>query len=96
LRSLVRLVRANLPYAVVMLVMVLGFLRIVENHWRQGSTLVGGSLLLAALLRALLPENQTGLIVVRRSRVVDVLTYAALGACMVFVSLTIQGGPFDR
>jgi hypothetical protein len=93
LRNLIKLLRANLPYALVLLVVVVGFLRITQSHWRQGSSLLGGALLLAALLRALLPEDQTGLIVVRRSRVVDVLTYAALGACMVFVSLTIQGGP---
>jgi hypothetical protein len=94
---LVALLRANLPYALVLLVVVVGFLRITESHWRQGATMLGGALLLAALLRALLPEDQTGLIVVRRSRLVDVLTYAALGACMVFVSLTITpGGPFDH
>jgi hypothetical protein len=96
LRNLVRLLRANLPFALVLLVVVAAFVRIVQNHWRQGSTLLGGALLLAALLRALLPEDQTGLIVVRRSRLVDVLSYAALGACMVFISLTIQGGPFDH
>jgi len=96
-RRLVQLLRANLPYALVLLVVVAGFLRITESHWREGATLLGGALLLAALLRALLPEDQTGLIVVRRSRVIDVLTYAALGACMVFVALTITpGGPFDR
>lgn len=96
-RRLVQLLRANLPYALVLLVVIAGFLRITESHWRQGSTLLGSALLLAALLRALLPEDQTGLIVVRRSRAVDVLTYAALGACMVFVSLTITpGGPFDH
>ncbi|HEX3788133.1 MAG TPA: DUF3017 domain-containing protein [Pseudonocardiaceae bacterium] len=97
LRGLVRLFRANLPFALVLLVAAAAFLRIVQNHWRQGSTLLGGALLLAALLRALLPDDQTGLIVVRRSRLADVLTYAVLGVAMVFVALTLQpGGPFDR
>lgn len=92
-RRLVRLARANVPFLLVLLVAAAGLALILSYHWRRGSTVLGCALLLAALLRALLPDTQTGLIVVRRSRVMDVLTYAGLGALMVYVSLSITGGP---
>jgi hypothetical protein len=31
-----------------------------------------------------------------RGRGVDVLTYAGFGACMIFVAMTIQGGPLGN
>jgi hypothetical protein len=86
-------VRTHLAFAVVLLVAVIGVVRIVEYHWRQGAALIGGTLVLAALFRALLPPRRAGLLAVR-GRPVDVLSYAGLGALMLFVALTIQGGPF--
>lgn len=85
--------RTHLAFAVVLLVAAAGIVRILEYHWRQGSALIGGTLVLAALFRALLPPRRAGLLAVR-GRPVDVLSYAGLGALVLFVALTIQGGPF--
>ena len=83
----------SLPFALVLTVAAAGLLRIVLYHWREGATLIGVSLLLAAALRAVLATNQAGLIAIR-GRGVDVLLYASFGAAIMLVSLTITGGPF--
>ena len=86
---------AHLPFGMVMAVVAFGLLRIVLYHWRQGTVLIGVALFLAAALRALLRDDQAGLIMIR-SRGVDVLTYAGFGACMIFVAMTIEGGPLGN
>jgi hypothetical protein len=79
----------------VLLVVAIGLLRIVLYHWRQGTVLIGIALFLAAALRALLTNEQAGLIMIR-GRGIDVLTYSGFGACMIFVSMTIEGGPLSN
>jgi hypothetical protein len=85
-------VLAHAPFALVLGVVALGLVRIVLYHWRQGTVLIGAALILAAGLRALLTDEQAGLIMIR-GRGVDVLTYTAFGVCMIAVALTIEGGP---
>lgn len=79
-------------FALVMLVLLLGMVRIVEYHWREGTAIIGGALLLAAGLRVVVPAERAGLLAVR-GRGVDMLTYGAFGLLMLAVALTITGGP---
>ena len=88
-------VLAHLPFAMVMAVVALGLLRILVYHWRQGTVLIGAALIMAAALRALLRDDQAGLIAIR-GRGVDVLTYAGLGVCVLAVALTIGGFSLER
>jgi hypothetical protein len=53
-----------------------------------GTGLLGGSLLLAALARLALPERYAGLLASRR-KASDVLAFAAFGAAVVAVALTL-------
>lgn len=85
--------RDNLAFALVLVVCAVGIALILLYHWRRGAVLIGAALLLAALFRVLLPERRAGLLAVR-GRPVDVLSYLALGACVVSVAVTITGGPF--
>lgn len=87
-------VSRHLAFALVLALVVAGLVRLVLYHWREGSALIAGALLLAALFRALLPDGAAGLLVVR-GRPVDVLSYTALGGLMMFVALTLTGGPFS-
>ncbi|MCT2586092.1 DUF3017 domain-containing protein [Actinophytocola gossypii] len=82
-------VLAHLPFGLVMGVVALGLVRIIMYHWREGTVLMGGALILAAGLRVLLSDEQAGLIAIR-SRAVDVLTYTGFGVCMMAVALTIE------
>jgi DUF3017 family protein len=91
-RALGRRVRAQAALSAVLLVVAIAFVRIGLQHWREGTTELGLALLLAAALRAALPDRTAGLLTVRPRRV-DVATYAVFGLVVILVSLTITGGP---
>jgi hypothetical protein len=82
------------PLVLVLGVVAVGLLRIVMYHWRQGTVLLGGALVLAAALRALLSNERASLIAIR-GRSVDVLSYGGLGLMVMAVALTIDGGPLE-
>ncbi|SDY67892.1 Protein of unknown function [Amycolatopsis xylanica] len=84
----------QLPFAVVMLIVAVAALRIGQYHWRQGAALIGAALLVGAVLRAVLSDEQAGLLAIR-GKAVDFLTYAGLATLMLFVTFTITGGPLD-
>ncbi len=65
-----------------------GVVRVLMEHWREGGVLLGGALLLAAVLRVVLTPEQAGLLTVR-SRFVDVACYVGLGSAMVLLAATI-------
>jgi multisubunit Na+/H+ antiporter MnhB subunit len=81
-----------LPFVVVLALVGFGLLRIAMYHWREGAVLIGGALLVAAVLRAALAHRNLALLAIR-TRTVDVLSYAGLGLLILFVALTITGGP---
>ena len=83
------------PFVLVLAIAAAGIGLIFAYHWRIGSGLIGGSLLVAAGLRLLLPEKQLGLIALRR-RFTEVLLYGGFGILIVLVAATIIGGPFDH
>ena len=56
-----------------------------------GSVLLGGALLVAATLRAVLPPDRAGLVAIR-SRIVDILAYSGLGLAVVLLAFTITRG----
>lgn len=76
------------PAAAVLLIAAAGIVRVLTQHWREGGVLLGGALLVAAILRVLLTPEQAGLLVVR-SRFLDAVCYTGLGAAMVFLAATI-------
>jgi hypothetical protein len=84
--------RPQLTFGLILAVVAVGMVRIAQYHWREGTVIIGGALLLAAGLRAILPPERTGLLGIRR-RTLDVLTYAGFGLLMLAVALTITGGP---
>ena len=80
------------PLLIVWVVLVLAFVRIAAQHWREGTTELGLALLLCAVFRARCSDDRVGLLNVR-SRRVDIVTYVVFGLVMILVSLTITGGP---
>lgn len=76
------------PTALVLLIAAAGIGRVLMEHWRQGGVLLGGALIVAAVLRVALRPEEAGLLVVR-SKVLDVLGYAGLGVGMVLLAITI-------
>ncbi|MBB4962997.1 DUF3017 domain-containing protein [Saccharothrix violaceirubra] len=85
----------HLPFGLVLAVVVLGLVRIGQYYWREGVVLIGLALLIAAVLRLLVSDEQAGLIAVR-GRGIDALLYSGLGIAVIVVAMTIIGGPFNR
>jgi hypothetical protein len=83
----------HLPFGLVLAVVAIGMVLVALQHWRRGTSVIGGALLLAAALRVVVPQAHAGLIALR-SRSVDVLCYSGLGLAIVVVAVTITGGPF--
>ncbi|WIX87606.1 DUF3017 domain-containing protein [Amycolatopsis sp. DG1A-15b] len=83
---------SQLPFAVVLLVVAVAALRIFQYHWREGTALIGAALLLAAVLRVALPTARAGLLAIR-GKLVDVVTFTCLAVAVLYVALTIIGGP---
>jgi len=76
------------PALVVFAVAAAGMLRVLTHHWREGAALLAGSLLLAAVLRAALPDDDAGLLAVR-SKVVDVVLYVGFGLVTLALAVTV-------
>lgn len=86
--------RTHIPLLLVLAIVAVGLARIGQYHWREGTVLLGGALLFAGLMRAVLPTDSIGLVAIR-GRGVDVLLYGGLGLMVLAVALTITGGPFN-
>ena len=82
---------AETPAAVVLAIAAIGLLRVATANWREGAVLLGGSLLVGAVLRGVLPPDRAGLLAIR-SRMIDVLSYTGLGLAVVLLALTITRG----
>ena len=82
---------AETPAVVVLAIAAIGLLRVATANWREGAVLLGGSLLVGAVLRAVLPLERAGMLAIR-SRAIDVLSYTGLGLAVVLLALTITRG----
>jgi hypothetical protein len=79
---------AYAPMTFVLLIAGVGMLRVLTQHWREGAVLLGGALVVAAVLRLLLPTDRVGLLAIR-SRPIDVLCYGGLGTVIAVLAMTI-------
>jgi hypothetical protein len=78
----------ELALGLVLLGVVIGLALVAEDHWKQGLSLIGVTLLAAALARLMLPARRLGLLVVR-SRPFDVAALALLGAAILGVTFQV-------
>jgi hypothetical protein len=81
------------PLLVVVVGVLLGLLTSLlgEDTWRAGCLLVGASLLVGAVERAVLPARGAGLLEVR-SRPFDVTVLALAGVAVVVLALVVPPG----
>lgn len=77
------------PILLVGLIFATAFVLVGANFWRRGSLLIGIGVGVAAVLRFALPEERAGLLVVR-SKGIDFMTTATVGAAMVYIASTID------
>ena len=81
--------KAQWPILLVVLIFVAAFVLVGANFWRRGSLLIGIGVGVAAALRLLLSEDRAGLLAVR-SKGIDFMTTATVGAAMVYIAWTID------
>lgn len=83
------IIRAQWPILLVGLIFAAAFGLAAANFWRRGSLLIGIGVGVAAVLRLTLSDDRAGLLVVR-SKAMDFLTTAAVGAAMCYIAATID------
>ena len=81
--------KAQWPILSVVLIFAAAFVLVGANFWRRGSLLIGSGVGVAAVLRLLLSEDRAGLLAVR-SKGIDFMTTATVGAAMVYIAWTID------
>ena len=91
LRRGLQWLRAEAPFVVVVaLVLAAGaYLHHAPGHWRRVSGIIAAALLLAGVLRLVLPAAQVGLLNVR-GRVRDALTYLFIGGLILGVAIHLH------
>jgi hypothetical protein len=78
----------QLPLLAVLLTVGAGLLVVTFGYWRRGLVVIGLALVVAALLRLLLPLRRVGFLAVR-SRPVDVVLLGGAGLTLTVVAVTI-------
>jgi hypothetical protein len=78
----------ELPLLAVLLAVAGGLVLGLMSRWRVGAVVLGGAVLLAALLRLVLPARRAGLLVVR-SRRLDVAVLLVLGVGLVALATSV-------
>jgi hypothetical protein len=81
--------KAQWPALLVALIFATSFILVGADFWRRGSLLIGIGVGVAAVLRLLLPDERAGVLAVR-SKGIDFMTTAAVGAAMVYIAWTID------
>jgi Protein of unknown function (DUF3017) len=80
--------RRQWPLGLVLMLVVGGISLMLDQHVKRGTALLGGALLVAALLRSVLPTRDIGLLAVR-TRVFDVLTTGLMGTAIVILTVVV-------
>jgi hypothetical protein len=86
-----RRARAQAPLLAV-LAIVLGvvvYLTVSPGHWRRGAGMIAVAMLLAGLLRLVLPRQYAGLLAAR-GRWMDSFCYLALGAAILIIDIRLR------
>lgn len=74
----------------VMVLFMVGIVLLLTLHWRRGSVMIGGSLVLAGFLRWFLPSRFVGLLRVRGA-VFDIALMLILGVAIMALGMLVPG-----
>lgn len=80
------------PWALLLVLVffAIGVALVATRHWRRGSVMIGGSMVLAGILRWILPERLAGLLVVRQ-RWFDVSLCLGAGSAVMVLGMVVPG-----
>ena len=83
--------RRQWPWVLVVALIVAGLVLVALDHWRRGAGMIGGAMVVAAFLRAILPAP--GILAVRDRAWIDVAVYGFLGVAIIVFGLIVPS-PF--
>jgi Protein of unknown function (DUF3017) len=88
--GVVRLLRTEAPFLSVLAIVAFAviYLAVGPTHWLRGSGIVATGLLVAGVLRAVLPQRRAGMLAVR-GRWWDVCCYLALAVAIISTGLVL-------
>ena len=84
-----RYVVCNLPILLVLSVIAGAVVLVLSDRWRRGALIFGLATLIAAALRAALPDWRVGILAVRSKRV-DCAALVTVGTAIVWLAWTID------
>jgi hypothetical protein len=86
-----RWLRDELPFVIVIAIVLAAtaYLYLFHGHWRRGTAGIGAGLVVAAVLRLVLPSRRVGMLNVR-GRWLDTLCYLALGVVILGVDIRLH------
>ncbi|MFT4299383.1 MAG: DUF3017 domain-containing protein [Aeromicrobium sp.] len=79
-------------YVVLLALVLLGLALVALGYWRRGIVVVGGSFVIAALVRTALSDEQSGLLAVR-GKTFDVAWTSFVGVALIVLGLAVPGVP---
>ncbi|GEE01960.1 hypothetical protein nbrc107696_24060 [Gordonia spumicola] len=80
---------ANIPFYVVLAIVVVAAVLVLVDRWRRGAFVFGSAMLVGATFRAILPAIRVGLLQVR-SRPFDVAVMTAVGVAVLWLATSIS------
>lgn len=88
-QRVIHFVRCHIPMVVVVAVITAALILVLSDRWRRGAIVFGAATLLAGAFRAVLPDDQVGLLHVRSKRL-DVGALFAVGTAIVWLAISID------
>lgn len=82
----------GLVYLVLLATVLTGLAVVVHSDWRTGIRIMGSALLVAALVRIVLPRRDAGMLAVRH-KAIDAVVLVTLGVALVFLAGSIPDQP---
>lgn len=74
----------------VLVVLAVGLLTVAFGYWRRGAECVGVAVILAMMLRLVLPTHAVGMLAVR-GRIFDAVTMLLIGGAVIVLSIVVPG-----
>ena len=84
--------RGSQIYLMLLVGVFVGLVMVVSGPWRAGLVLVGGTFVVAALARVVVPAEHVGMLRVR-SKAFDIFWTATLGISLCVLAIVVPPGP---
>lgn len=85
-----RFLKREWAIGLVLVVLTAGLLTVAFGHWRRGTGYVGVAVVVAMMLRLVLPTHAVGMLAAR-GRIFDAVTMLLIGGAVIVLSILVPG-----